>query len=139
MTTRLEKRVVNGILCSLLNTVCGAADRMETSMCQNRVSRISANEPIIQVLKYNPNMWSMPLDIATGAGDSKKLLVTNCLQLVLVLTIYGPPLEVSSLKNQFRQSMSSLYRPDDFQFIQTGMSTVLAQPVSQIIHLDELG
>ncbi|SMR59975.1 unnamed protein product [Zymoseptoria tritici ST99CH_3D1] len=104
MTTKLEKRVVNGILCSLLNTV----------------------------LKYNPNLWSMPLDIATGAGDSKKLLVTNCLQLVLVLAIYGPPIGVSPLKNQFRQSMSSLYRPDDFQFIQTGMSTVLAQPVSSI-------
>jgi hypothetical protein len=70
------------------------------------------------------------MDIATGAGDSKRLLVTNCLQLVLVLAIYGPPIEAASIKNMFRTSMSSLYRPDDFQFIQTGMSTVLAQPVS---------
>lgn len=105
MTTQLEKRVVNAMLCSLLNTV----------------------------LKYNPNLWSAlsnvngALDLATGANDVKKILVTNCLHLILVLVIYDPPTET---KNQFRQSLSSLHRPDDLQFIQTGLSTVLAQPVS---------
>lgn len=97
--------MVNGLLCSLLNTV----------------------------LKYNPNLWlalsdvNGALDLATGANDAKKLLVTNCLHLMLVLVVYDPPTQT---RNQFRQSMSSLHRPDDLQFIQTGLSTVLAQPVS---------
>lgn len=105
MTTQIEKRVVNGLLCSLLNTV----------------------------LKYNPNLWSAlsnvngALDLATGANETKKMLVTNCVHLILVLVVYDPPTET---KNQFRQSLSSLHRPDDLQFIQTGLSTVLAQPVS---------
>ncbi|CAK3828394.1 Hypothetical predicted protein [Lecanosticta acicola] len=99
MTTRLDKRVVNGILCSLLNTV----------------------------LKYNPNLWSVPIEMAMGSVDSKKFLVTNCLQLILVLMVYVPP---GVAKNQFRQSMGSLHRADDFQFIQSGLNTVLAQPVS---------
>lgn len=100
--------MVNGLLCSLLNTV----------------------------LKYNPNLWSAlsnvngALDLATGANDAKKVLVTNCLHLILVLVVYDPPTASSETRNQFRQSMSSLHRPDDLQFIQTGLSTVLAQPVS---------
>lgn len=105
ITTRVGKRIVNGLLCSLLNTV----------------------------LKYNPNLWAAlsnvngALDLATGAKDAKKLLVINCLHLILVLVVYDPPTEE---KNQFRQSLSSLHRPDDLQFIQTGLNTVLAQPVS---------
>lgn len=62
-----------------------------------------------------------------GSVDPKKFLVTNCLQLILVLMVYVPP---GVAKNQFRQSMSSLHRADDFQFIQSGLNTVLAQPVS---------
>ncbi|KAF1822772.1 uncharacterized protein K489DRAFT_318710 [Dissoconium aciculare CBS 342.82] len=99
MTTRLESRVTNGIVCSLLNTV----------------------------LKYNPNAWNIPIDLTTKISDPKKLLVMYALQLLLLLVTYQAPL--NDKRNQFRHALSMLHRADDFQFIQQGLSQVLAHPI----------
>ncbi|KAF2208503.1 hypothetical protein CERZMDRAFT_48997 [Cercospora zeae-maydis SCOH1-5] len=97
LTTKLEKRVVNAINCSCLNTV----------------------------LRFNPNVWTIPSGWQ-GARDTKKLLVLNCIQFLLVTMVYIPP----EGKNLFRSSMGALFRPDDFQFIHHGVNLVISQPVS---------
>ncbi|KAK4623046.1 uncharacterized protein CLAFUR5_07371 [Fulvia fulva] len=97
MTTGLSERMVKAIVCSTMNTA----------------------------LKYNPNIWSVPVEVATG-GDHKKHLVTNCLQLLLALLIYPPP---DGAKNQFRQLAGRLKKPEDFQFVNQGLNQVLSQPI----------
>ncbi|GIZ47033.1 hypothetical protein CKM354_001013400 [Cercospora kikuchii] len=97
LTTKLEKRVVNAINCSCLNTV----------------------------LRFNPNLWTIPSGWQ-GARDTKKLLVLNCIQFLLVTMVYIPP----EGKNLFRSSMGALFRPDDFQFIHHGVNLVISQPMT---------
>ncbi|KAM3417251.1 hypothetical protein BST61_g5509 [Cercospora zeina] len=97
LTTKLEKRVVNAINCSCLNTV----------------------------LRFNPNLWTIPSGWQ-GARDTKKLVVLNCIQFLLVTMVYIPP----EGKNLFRSSMGALFRPDDFQFIHHGVNLVISQPMT---------
>ncbi|USW51319.1 hypothetical protein Slin15195_G046380 [Septoria linicola] len=97
LTTRLEKRVVNAINCSCLNTV----------------------------LRFNPNLWTIPSGWQ-GSRDVKKLLVLNCMQFLLVTMVYIPP----EGKNLFRSSIGALFRPDDFQFIHHGINLVISQPMT---------
>lgn len=86
----------------------------------------------IQVLKYNPSMWSTPAEVVVRAHENRKLLVTNCLQLILVLTIYEPPPD--AIQNQFRRALSQLHRPNDFQFIQAGINSALTYPISSTVN-----
>ncbi|KAF2171088.1 hypothetical protein M409DRAFT_35897 [Zasmidium cellare ATCC 36951] len=104
MTTKLPQRSVNGLLCSLLNTV----------------------------LKYNPGLWSTPAEVVVRAHENRKQLVTNCLHLILVLTIYEPPPD--AIQNQFRRALSQLHRPNDFQFIQAGVNQALTHPISTAVN-----
>ncbi|KAF2200911.1 high-temperature-induced dauer-formation protein [Delitschia confertaspora ATCC 74209] len=97
-----DKQVVLSVLCSLLNTT----------------------------LKYNPATWRVPYDHVVFK-DSKQILVTYCLQFLLVLVLYpipepgnGPP-----PKNFFRHFLGRLHRPQDFQFIFDGMNRILNQPL----------
>ncbi|KAF2465242.1 uncharacterized protein BDR25DRAFT_91818 [Lindgomyces ingoldianus] len=102
MATCPDKQVVLSVLCSLLNTT----------------------------LKYNPASWRVPYDHVVFK-DSKQVLVTYCLQLLLVLVLYpipepgnGPP-----PKNFFRHFLGRLHRPQDFQFLVDGMTRILNQPL----------
>ncbi|KAF2744920.1 hypothetical protein M011DRAFT_469950 [Sporormia fimetaria CBS 119925] len=102
MATCPDKQVVLSVLCSLLNTT----------------------------IKYNPASWRVPYDHVVFK-DHKQILVTYCLQLLLVLVLYpipepgnGPP-----PKNFFRHFLGRLHRPQDFQFIVDGMTRVLNQPL----------
>ncbi|KAF2871306.1 high-temperature-induced dauer-formation protein-domain-containing protein [Massariosphaeria phaeospora] len=97
-----DKQVVLSVLCSLLNTT----------------------------LKYNPASWRVPYDHVVFR-DQKQVLVTYCLQLLLVLILYpipepgnGPP-----PKNFFRHFLGRLHRPQDFQFLVDGMTRILNQPL----------
>jgi hypothetical protein len=81
-------------------------------------------------LKYNPNAWNIPIDLSTRVSDPKKLLVVYALQLLLLLATYQSPL--SDKRNQFRHALSMLHRADDFQFIQQGLSQVLAHPIRSV-------
>lgn len=81
-------------------------------------------------LKYNPASWRVPYDHVVFK-DPKQILVTYCLQLLLILILYpipepgnGPP-----PKNYFRHFLGRLHRPQDFQFLVDGMTRVLNQPV----------
>lgn len=83
-----------------------------------------------QTLKYNPASWRVPYDHVVFK-DQKQILVTYCLQLLLVLILYpipepgnGPP-----PKNFFRHFLGRLHRPQDFQFLVDGMTRILNQPV----------
>lgn len=80
-----------------------------------------------QVMKYNPNIFSMSVDFATGADTPKKELVTRSLQFLLVLISYETPdlLYV----NEFRKSLSKLHRPADLQFVHQGIKQILDRPV----------
>ncbi|KAF2021293.1 hypothetical protein BU24DRAFT_339610 [Aaosphaeria arxii CBS 175.79] len=102
LATCPDKQVVLSVLCSLLNTT----------------------------LKYNPASWRVPYDHVVFK-DQKQILVTYCLQLLLVLVLYpipepgnGPP-----PKNFFRHFLGRLHRPQDFQFLVDGMTRILNQPL----------
>ncbi|KAH8731937.1 high-temperature-induced dauer-formation protein-domain-containing protein [Phaeosphaeriaceae sp. PMI808] len=97
-----EKQVVLSVLCSLLNTT----------------------------LKYNPATWRVPYDHVVFK-DQRQILVTYCLQLLLVLILYPIPEPGNgpAPKNFFRHFLGRLHRPQDFQFLVDGMTRVLNQPL----------
>jgi hypothetical protein len=99
-----DKQVVLSVLCSLLNTT----------------------------LKYNPATWRVPYDYVVFR-DNKQLLVTYCLQLLLVLIQYPIPETQHGVvpKNYFRHFFGRLHRPQDFQFLVDGMTRILTQPVRE--------
>lgn len=82
-------------------------------------------------LKYNPASWRVPYDHMVFK-DNRQLLVTYCLQLLLVLVLYPIPETQHGVtpKNYFRHFLGRLHRPQDFQFIVDGMTRILNQPVS---------
>ena len=71
--------------------------------------------------------------------DPKQVLVSYCLQFLLILLLYpipeggGPP-----PKNFFRHFLGRLHRPQDFQFIVDGMMRTLNQPVGQQLSVARL-
>ncbi|KAF2646734.1 hypothetical protein P280DRAFT_464922 [Massarina eburnea CBS 473.64] len=97
-----EKQVVLSVLCSLLNTT----------------------------LKYNPASWRVPYDHVVFK-DQKQILVTYCLQLLLVLILYPIPEPGTGTppRNSFRYFLGRLHRPQDFQFLVDGMTRILNQPL----------
>ncbi|KAK0637783.1 Ubp5-interacting protein [Lasiodiplodia hormozganensis] len=102
ITTCPDKQIVLSLLCSLLNTT----------------------------LKYNPASWRVPYDHVVFK-DPRQILVTYCLQFLLVLILYpipepgnGPP-----PKNFFRHFLGRLHRPQDFQFLHDGLTRILNQPL----------
>jgi hypothetical protein len=103
LTTCADKQIVLSTLCSLMNTT----------------------------LKYNPASWRVPYDHMVFK-DNRQLLVTYCLQLLLVLVLYPVPETQHGVtpKNYFRHFLGRLHRPQDFQFIVDGMMRILNQPVS---------
>ncbi|EON63031.1 hypothetical protein W97_02257 [Coniosporium apollinis CBS 100218] len=102
MATCPDKQVVLSLLCSLLNTT----------------------------LKYNPATWRVPYDHVVFK-DPKQVLVTYCLQLLLVLILYPIPEPGNGVppKNYFRHFIGRLHRPQDFQFLVDGMTRILNQPL----------
>lgn len=102
ITTCPDKQLVLSLLCSQLNTA----------------------------LTYNPAAWRVPYDHVVYT-DPKQILVSYCLQFLLVLIMYsipengrGPP-----PKNYFRYFLGRLHRPQDFEFLAEGMTRTLAQPL----------
>ncbi|KAF2685360.1 hypothetical protein K458DRAFT_417422 [Lentithecium fluviatile CBS 122367] len=97
-----DKQVVLSVLCSLLNTT----------------------------LKYNPASWRVPYDHVVFK-DQKQILVTYCLQLLLVLILYPIPEPGTGTppRNSFRYFLGRLHRPQDFQFLVDGMTRILNQPL----------
>ncbi|KAI9829670.1 MAG: hypothetical protein M1819_006041 [Sarea resinae] len=97
-----DKQVVLSMLCSLLNTT----------------------------LRYNPANWRVPYDHVVFK-DPKQILVTYCLQLLLVLVLYPIPEsgQGQAPKNFYRHFLGRLHRPQDFQFLTDGMTRILRQPV----------
>ncbi|KAF2663629.1 hypothetical protein BT63DRAFT_108320 [Microthyrium microscopicum] len=102
LTSCADKQTVLSLLCSLLNTT----------------------------LKYNPAAWRVPYDHVVFR-DNKQLLVTYCLQLLLVLVLYPIPETQHGVvpKNYFRHFLGRLHRPQDFQFLVDGMTRILNQPM----------
>lgn len=102
MATCPDKQIVLSVLCSLLNTT----------------------------LKYNPATWRVPYDHVVFK-DQKQILVTYCLQLLLVLVLYPIPEPGNGAppKNFFRHFLGRLHRPQDFQFLVDGMTRILNQPL----------
>ncbi|KAF2455455.1 high-temperature-induced dauer-formation protein-domain-containing protein [Lineolata rhizophorae] len=98
-----DKQIVLSLLCSLLNTT----------------------------LKYNPASWRVPYDHVVFK-DPRQILVTYCLQFLLVLVLYPVPDSGngSPPKNFFRHFLGRLHRPQDFQFLVDGMTRVLHQPLN---------
>ena len=97
-----DKQVVLSMLCSLLNTT----------------------------VNYNPAAWRVPYDHMVYK-DPKQILVTYCLQLLLILLLYPIPEGDRGVppKNYFRHFLGRLHRPQDFQFLVDGMTKVLHQPL----------
>ncbi|RPB12432.1 hypothetical protein P167DRAFT_587994 [Morchella conica CCBAS932] len=103
MVTCSDKKIVLSTLCSLLNTT----------------------------LKYNPASWRVPYDHVVFT-DPRQVLVTYCLQLLLVLLLYPVPEGLSNelqAKNNYRHYLGRLHRTQDFQFLVDGMTRVLNQPI----------
>jgi len=114
ITTCPDKQLVLSLLCSQLNTA----------------------------LNYNPTTWRVPYDHVIYK-DPKQILVSYCLQFLLVLVLYsipedgkGPP-----SKNYFRHFLGRLHRPQDFEFLADGMARTLNQSVgleSKVVTTDEV-
>lgn len=103
MVTSANKRTVLTVLCSLLNTT----------------------------LKYNPASWRVPYDHVVFT-DPRQVLVTYCLQMLLVLLLYPVPDGPGPvLKNAYRHYLGRLHRTQDLQFCVDGMTRILNQPVSR--------
>ena len=86
-----------------------------------------------QTLKYNPATWRVPYDHVVFK-DQRQVLVTYCLQLLLVLILYPIPESGNgpAPKNFFRHFLGRLHRPQDFQFLVDGMTRILNQPACLI-------
>lgn len=65
--------------------------------------------------------------------DTKQLLVTHSVQLLLTMLLYPIPetQEKGSQKNYYRYYLGRLFRPDQFQFIVDGTSRILSQPMQE--------
>ncbi|KAM3429368.1 hypothetical protein NHJ13734_008193 [Beauveria thailandica] len=102
LCTNPDKQVVLSLLCSLLNTT----------------------------LKYHPASWRVPYN-SLIIRDTKQLLVTQSLHLLLATLVYTVPehVDASSRKNHYRHFLGRLHRPQDFQFIVDGVSRILTQPL----------
>ncbi|KAJ2971327.1 hypothetical protein NQ176_g7745 [Zarea fungicola] len=102
LCTNPDKQVVLSVLCSLLNTT----------------------------LKYHPASWRVPYN-SLVIRDTKQLLVTQSLHLLLAMLVYTVPehVDASSRKNYYRHFLGRLHRPQDFQFIVDGVSRILTQPL----------
>ncbi|KAG0125977.1 high-temperature-induced dauer-formation protein-domain-containing protein [Tuber indicum] len=103
IATSADKKAVLSTLCSLLNTT----------------------------LRYNPASWRVPYDHVVFS-DPRQILVTYCLQLLLVLLLYPVPESGPGehpLKNNYRHYLGRLHRTQDFQFLVDGMTRVLNQPI----------
>ena len=63
--------------------------------------------------------------------DPKQILISYCLQFLLVLILYPIPEEGRGTppKNYFRHFLGRLHRPQDFEFLAEGMTRTLNQPV----------
>ena len=102
ITTCPDKQLVLSLLCSQLNTA----------------------------LNYNPAAWRVPYDHVVY-NDPKQVLVSYCLQFLLILIIYSIP-EIGkgpAPKNYFRHFLGRLHRPQDFEFLADGMIRTLKQPL----------
>ncbi|KAJ3492830.1 hypothetical protein NLG97_g5123 [Lecanicillium saksenae] len=102
LCTNPDKQVVLSVLCSLLNTT----------------------------LKYHPASWRVPYN-SLVIRDTKQLLVTQSLHLLLAMLVYTVPehIDAASRKNYYRHFLGRLHRPQDFQFIVDGVSRILTQPL----------
>lgn len=83
-----------------------------------------------QTLKYHPASWRVPYN-SLVIRDTKQLLVTQSIHLLLAMLVYTVPehVEASSRKNFYRHFLGRLHRPQDFQFIVDGVSRILTQPL----------
>ncbi|KAM3523449.1 hypothetical protein MY4038_008186 [Beauveria bassiana] len=81
-------------------------------------------------LKYHPASWRVPYN-SLIIRDTKQLLVTQSLHLLLATLVYTVPehIDASSRKNHYRHFLGRLHRPQDFQFIVDGVSRILTQPL----------
>lgn len=86
----------------------------------------------IKTLKFHPASWRVPYN-SLVMKDTKQMLVTHSLQLLLVMLLYPIPENTKgiSTKNHYRHYLGRLFRADQFQFIVDGMSRILSQPVQE--------
>jgi len=97
-----DKRRVQALLCSLLNTI----------------------------IKYHPESW-LPFDPRNPQGDSwREVHVKTCLHLLLINMLNRAPWDESGKeRNEFRLQFSYLHKPKHFQFLADGIFKILRQPV----------
>lgn len=114
-----DKQIVLSVLCSLLNTVS-----------RPLTCRLYSADKLWKALKYNPASWRVPYG-SMMYKDPKQTLVTYALQFLLVVLLYTVPEDnvVHNRKNYYRHFLGRLHRPQDFQFINDGMTRILNQPV----------
>ena len=100
-----DKQLVLSLLCSQLNTA----------------------------LNYNAAGWRVPYDHVVYK-DPRQVLVTYCLQFLLVLIVYSIPEDGKGPqpKNYFRHFLGRLHRPQDFEFLADGMARTLNQPMQGV-------
>ncbi|KAI9760507.1 MAG: hypothetical protein M4579_001592 [Chaenotheca gracillima] len=99
--------------------------------CSDKQSNLSVLCSLLNTtIRYNPASWRVPYDHVVFK-DSREVLVTYSLQLLLVILLYPVPETPSnpSPRNQYRHFYGRLHRPQDFQFLVDGMTRILNQPV----------
>ncbi|EAT81721.2 hypothetical protein SNOG_11222 [Parastagonospora nodorum SN15] len=104
-------------------------------------SGVGCNTPVASTKEFESNRTEILRLLLTFASksmymssvfkDQRQILVTYCLQLLLVLILYPIPEAGNgpAPKNFFRHFLGRLHRPQDFQFLVDGMTRILNQPV----------
>ena len=102
LATCPDKQIVLSMLCSLLNTT----------------------------INYNSAAWRVPYDHVIYK-DSKQVLVTYSLELLLACLLYPVPEEGKGVapKNNYRHFLGRVHRLQDFEFLVDGMRRTLSQPL----------
>ena len=104
MVRHSDKRRLQSVLCSLLNTI----------------------------IKYHPETW-LPFNPRNAQGSTnRQVYVKTCLHFLLVNLLNRAPWDDSGReKNEFRLQFSYLHKPKHFQFLADGIFKILRQPVSR--------
>ncbi|PNS16462.1 Ubp5-interacting protein ftp105 [Sphaceloma murrayae] len=102
ITRHADKRRVQSLLCSLLNTV----------------------------IKYHPDSW-LPFDPRNPQGDNvRETHIRVCLHFLLVNMLTRAPWdEAGKERNEFRLQFSYLHKPKHLQFLADGIFKILRRPL----------
>lgn len=141
----LDKKVVLSLLCSILNTAL-AGGRPSTIQASGVISGLAGGLGLGGALDIASGAAEKLGEVVMRREDIKGLLVGSCLQLLAIFFIEHAPAEASGIpmastnqrrpstllssSNLFSYYLSKLHRASDFDFLISGIFSLLTIPTS---------